>query len=570
MPEIRCVKELGGITTTTNMKRIIWQFIIIAFVALRVPAQTPLEFFTNQANALLQAEFGFGVTNIPVYSTTNPAVGYSASVHYLLQSAANDYDATTPATNFPSVFRPVFSWQTNTLFIVGYTCVTTDFYAQIGCGFKAISDPTITANDNVWGIPWVVGAKGQTPAFNEYCYSSEVIVERDLLFVRYPAAPAGQYDIYRPPQYTNQFYIMSVSNIFGAEAWNFYPTTFTNSVTLVVSNQVSVTMTNNYNFGTNMVFDAATNWTIDSWPAGGFMIPLFTNTTSLPFSYWSESTEQFVTLSAPNGFLASDFQQTGWPVHVWTLNITNNLMYALVDNGTGRVLDFVNLGAFGSSLNINQTLANIFSELPFNVWTVAPATDAPNSPMSEGALNQIVIGMEESLEFLDSLLGLSGGYPGSVGIFSAPFGVPSGAPVLGPAYASFIQSCSWQAGNPMVHYTIGDLANPGFNEDITIVPPVLINSSLASSMSNSVCSLGEVNPDYNSGAVEDFCFDLSNGLFQIGFSGAADLPYAVWASTNILDWCQIGTVAQPSPGVFQFEDPAATNYSARFYQVRLP
>jgi hypothetical protein len=122
----------------------------------------------------------------------------------------------------------------------------------------------------------------------------------------------------------------------------------------------------------------------------------------------------------------------------------------------------------------------------------------------------------------------------------------------------------------MVHYTIGDLANPGFNEDITIVPPVLINSSLASSMSNSVCSLGEVNPDYNSGAVEDFCFDLSDGLFQIGFSGAADLPYAVWASTNILDWCQIGTAAQPSPGVFQFEDPAATNYSARFYQVRLP
>ncbi len=573
MSEIRCVKELGGTTITTNMKRIIWQFIIIASVALRVPAQTPLEFFTNQANALLQAEFGFGVTNIPVCSTTNPAIGYSASVHYLLQSTANDYDATTPATNFPSVFRPVFSWQADTLFIVGYTCVTTDFYAQISCGFKAITDPTITANDNVWGIPWVVGAKGQTPAFNEYCYSSAVIVERDLLFVRYPAVPAGQYDIYRPPQYTNQFYIMSISNIFGAEAWNFYPATFTNSVTLVVSNQVSVTMTNNYNFGTNMVFNAATNWTIDSWPAGGFMIPLFTNTTSLPFSYWSESTGQFVTLSAPNGFLASDFQQTGWPVHDWTLNITNNLMYALVDNETGHVLDFVNLGAFGSSLNINQTLANVFSEPPFNVWTVAPATDAPNSPMSEGALNQIVIGMEESLEFLDSLLGLSGGYPSSVGIFSAPAGapgVPGGQLPISPAYASFIQSCSWQAGNPMVHYSVGDLTNPEFNDDIESVPLDFIGLDLASSMSDSVCSLGEVNPDYNSGAVDDFCFDLSDGLFQIGFSGAADLPYAVWASTNLFDWSRIGTAAQPSPGVFQFEDPAATNYFARFYQVRLP
>ena len=76
-----------------------------------------------------------------------------------------------------------------------------------------------------------------------------------------------------------------------------------------------------------------------------------------------------------------------------------------------------------------------------------------------------------SQEFAYSLLGLSpGGFPSSVGIF----GTPSSGPALGPAYASFIQSCSWQAGNPMVHYTIGDLANPGFNEDITIVPPVLM------------------------------------------------------------------------------------------------
>jgi hypothetical protein len=239
-------------TTPTNMKRIIWQFIIVVSVTLRVPAQTSLEFFSNQANVLLQAEFGFGVTNIPVYSATNPAISYSASIHYQLQSAANAYDATTPATNLPSVFRPLFSWQTNTLFIVGYSCVMTDFYAQIGRGFKNLSDPTICSNDNVWGIPWVVGAKGQIPAFNEYCYSSAVTFVRRLGFVR-RMFPNGQYATNSPPQYTNQIYLMAISNIFGAEAWNFYPTTFTNSVTLVLSNQVSITITNNYNFGTNMV-----------------------------------------------------------------------------------------------------------------------------------------------------------------------------------------------------------------------------------------------------------------------------------------------------------------------------
>src|SRR5580692_1384628 len=109
------------------MKRIIWQATIMATLAVRLSAQPSLEFFTNQANALLLPQFGFGVSNIPIYSSTNPAIAYSASLHYLLQSAANAYDATTPATNSPSVFRPLFSWQTNTLYIVGYAAVTNDF-----------------------------------------------------------------------------------------------------------------------------------------------------------------------------------------------------------------------------------------------------------------------------------------------------------------------------------------------------------------------------------------------------------------------------------------------------------
>jgi len=556
------------------MKRIIWQLIIIVTVAFRVSAHTPLEFFTNQANALLQAGFGFGVTNIPVYSTTNPAIVYNASIHYALQSAANAYDATTPATNFPSVFRPLFSWQTNTLYVVGYSCVTTDFYAQIGQGFKALTDPTITSNDNVWGIPWVVGTKGQIPAFNEYCYSTAVAVERQIQFVRNPLGN-GLYATNRPPQYTNQFYLMAISNIFGAEVWNFYPTTFTNSVTLIVSNHISITITNNYYYWTNILFNTASNWSIDSWPACGFMIPLLKNVISLPYSYWSESTEQFVSLSNTNPtnnvFLPSDLQQTGWPVHEWTLNITNNLMYALIDNGTGRVLDFVNLGAFGSSLNINQALLNDTEssdpQIPYdNMWTVAPADDESNSPMSAGMLNQIDMGIPQNVEFLLSLRGIGQDYPDYVKIFSDPY----------TASAYFIQSCSWQAANPMVHYTVEDLTNPEFNQDIQDVPfsqnfPLNFGPALADSMyDGTVCSLGEVNPDYNSGAVENFGYNLTGGLFQIEFAGATNLPYEVWASTNVLDWCQIGTVTQPSPGEFQFQDPAATNYSARYYQVRLP
>jgi hypothetical protein len=76
--------------------------------------------------------------------------------------------------------------------------------------------------------------------------------------------------------------------------------------------------------------------------------------------------------------------------------------------------------------------------------------------------------------------------------------------------------------------------------------------------------------DYNSGAVENLSFGLVTGTSQLNFSGVNDLPYAIWASTDLLDWSQIGIASQPSAGAFQFNDLAATNYPARFYQVRLP
>ncbi len=540
------------------MKQIVVQLILIGCLAIRAGAQSPLEVFTNQADAALQSEFGCGITNIPIYSPTNPAAGYSASIHFLLQSAADMADAATGTTNYPSVFRPLFSWQNGDLFIAGYTCVTTDFDAQIGYGFKALNDPTISTNDNVWGIPWVIGTKDWIPAFNEYCYSSEILVARELLFSRH-LFPNGQAITNLPPQYTNQFYIFSISNAFGAEAWNFGTSVLTNSMTVVFSNEISVTITNNYDFGTNEAFDSATNLQIDSWPGwlgigklGGFIIPFFTNTISLPVSYWSESIRQFVALGNPTNFLPSDWAQTGWPVHEWTLNITNNLIYALIDNSSGRVLDFVNLGAFGSSVNLTGTL-NAYSPSP-DPWVVAPADDDPDSPMSDGMLDQILEGIDQSPRFFYSLLGLTGGFPSSVATFSDPY----------TATADLVQSCSWQAGNPMVHYTVEDLTDPRLGPQVVVLfePQATIPISLG--------NLGETNPDYNSGALEGFNFGSSGGLFQIGFTGFCNLPYEVWASTNLFDWSVLGTVTQSEPGYFQFGDPLSVTDTARFYQVRLP
>jgi hypothetical protein len=554
-----------------NMKRIIWQTTILVLLAVRLPAQPSLEIFTNQANALLQPAFGFGVANIPVYCSTNPAAAYTASLHFLLQSAANAYDATTPATNPPSVFRPLFAWSSNTLFIVGYTNVTTDFYAQTGLGFKAPADPTIGANDNVWGIPWVVGMKNNPPAFNEYCYSTSVLAERKLLFVR--ATVNGQPLTNEPPVYTNQFLLFSVTNVFGVEAWNFSRSNFPDSVTIVVSNRISITVSNNYNFGFYTNLGVTTNWIINSWPGwtGGFsgvsfLVPILTNIITLPPVYYSESERQFLYLTnailTSNTFLQSDMSQTSWPEYNWTLNITNDLTYALVDNATGLVLDFVNLGGFGSSLPIIQLLATAQSPLGISsdadAWVTNRPVGAPNSPMSSGLLYQIATGAATSQTFANDLNGVQ---PcSSLFILEDPY-TPTDV---------IIQNCTWQAANPLVHYTVEDLTgaenetNAVYSLYDSFPPP------LGTEISDSVCSLGRKNHDYNSGTVENLSFGLSAGSSQLNFSGVNDLPYAIWASTDLLDWSQIGIASQPSAGAFQFNDLAATNYPARFYQVRLP
>ena len=244
--------------------------------------------------------------------------------------------------------------------------------------------------------PWVVGAKGQTPAFNDTATPAKSRWNGIWFLFVFHAGIPGQYVYTASRVHESILYHVDFQRIWGGKL-EFLFKPFTNSVTLVLSNQISVTFTNNYNFETQY------------WPrmpvgpmlrgkAAALMIPLFTNTVSLPISYWSDQRAIYPFSKWHSQFSASDLQQTGWPDHDWTLNITNNLMYALIDNDTGHVLDFVNLGEFGSSLNIMQTLI-IFSGSHPNVWTVSPANDTPNSPMSEGALNQIAWGWAKIWNF---------------------------------------------------------------------------------------------------------------------------------------------------------------------------
>ncbi len=509
---------------------------------------SPIGFFTNAAELLLRSQtFGysniifqsptmaqnasnpviwaqFGLTNIPIYRTNQPGIRYNASVHRMLQLAANIYDATVdthiasasfakggtpPPFRYPSVFRPVFGLGTNGtnigINITGYVqmsgynaaaqIITNAYYDLPTAYSMLLRNSTLGSNINIWGIPWIVGANKGLPQFYQYSYDSGFIYQRKLLFQR-AAANASIPNTNVPPQYTNQFYTMSMTNNFGMDAFNPYPTPFTGSIaegggtSVYISNFITITITNNYNsqilpiYITNVYppLNLATKtfqWT--GWSGGnaqnGFQTFFNSNMTILPPCYYSESQKALVLLT--NGFLAGDLQQTHWPVYNWTVNITNHVVYALFDGplAKGVLLDYVNLGPFGSSLPIEHILDTASasgspggafggggSGVLGGLWVRGNATDAPNSPASQGMLNQIQQGMTNAT-YQNDMKGVAANsinLPYHAGFF---FGDPA------PAIAVVTNMPVFVANDPMVHYTIDDLINPGIVSYAALAPP---------------------------------------------------------------------------------------------------
>ena len=99
-----------------------------------------------------------------------PGNQYTPAVHRLLQVTANVYDATTNRTDtgypyLPTVFRPQFTNDNGAIFITGYVEETgTDLLNR---PYRDLSNPADLAalqpDDNVYGIPLIIGAKKGIP-----------------------------------------------------------------------------------------------------------------------------------------------------------------------------------------------------------------------------------------------------------------------------------------------------------------------------------------------------------------------------------------------------------------------
>ena len=330
----------------------------------------------------------FGVTNIPVY--INGRFVYSSSVQRVLQLAANIYDASTNSF-FPSVFRPLFSKDSlSNIVVIGYTNLNSSFVRntvsgqndlQLSIPFDAAAiaalNPGQALNlpgvDNIYGVPWIVGAKKGFPNFNEFSMNNAVQITRKLQVKR------ANYSY--PPQFsfTNEAYVFGIGSSLGIEYWNSYTNSYNRPVQIVVNEKLSLALTNNdsgqaLSFpNTFLVF---TNMTVQEWlnKAPQSFVYQLTNITFVTNQtyLWGGA------FTSPNS--------ANWQTNITDLRalpqfglLTTNRLQTFILDGN-HVIDYAHFAGPDSSRNLNAEIqSNLGNQASYlNMWTTN--LQAPGGP----------------------------------------------------------------------------------------------------------------------------------------------------------------------------------------------
>ena len=501
---------------------------------------TNIPFFgmTNQVPA-------FGITNIPVL--VNSQFVYTPAVNRLLQLAANIYDAVYYTSNYfatggsypgaylPNVFRPIFNVTnefnyngvlTKDVYICGYSEVTervdvTEPDSPLSVPWN-ILNPTVLANltpgihlglstVNVFGVPMIIGAKKGFPNFNEFYMESTYQLTRKLMVTRQSTnVPAP------PPSPTSSFwgyyeqYNLSLNNQFGVECWNSYRSNYTRPIDIYVTNYLVMTLTNDEDFGftTNLIagnslfFGSVTN---PVWPGytniyfsqapGSFQIPLQTNFAAIPVSrylfnggtpYLSTNLNLWYELN-PSGF-------GQYPQPHWMLTMVNNLQVIMVDDATGRLIDYVQLSGPNSSRDLTAEIlrgydtvgsgintgyndlwdTNLISGVPYGFASQYSVSQGNGNP----TWSQTLWGDQKTA--YDAMNGFRAFTMGpNALLLTYPGYLPDqnqiGAATMTNAMqmpynpsALVVQDIVWQANDPLVHYLSTDLINPTAGDGLQI------------------------------------------------------------------------------------------------------
>ena len=437
----------------------------------QLDVSNPTNFFTTVATAMFQQmdlhDFNGNlvtITNIPIYE--DPArVGvtninyYTPAVHRVLQLAANLLDATTNRfigdgpTNYPTVFRPLFSSHNGIVYISGYVEVnnTTDpFLPYLERTNFVKAEQSDNKIANIYGVPWVIGAKKGFPNFNEFSMENPVTIGRKLTFTNNTA---------RPPWTTNQLYTINITNTFGFELWNSYTNAYNRPLSVTVSNEMSIRVfdenglvllaVQNLGFGTRVTYNLWEGWSRQIQDPFSFKVPMGIFATNFINGIYQKNLPQFIPLNPP--LLGVTF------VPHLRMTLELKVRCVVIDTAANRVIDFVNIDSTQPPVDIARYLNNgATGQFPnFNSLDGQWDTNQLHN-VEVGIWNQIEVSKGGSAniwtdpnkiikaQFFNHAL-LNGG----TNYFQAPY----------TPQRTIHQSISWQANDPLVHYTESDITS---------------------------------------------------------------------------------------------------------------
>jgi hypothetical protein len=485
---------------------------------------SPVNYFSSVADKFLRAQAGFAITNIPVYPTN----GYTPSVHRLLQLAANIYDASTNKTSappldfdYPSVFRPVFGISTNggvtNIFINGYVEVTdtgppsvTNDYNFSAYSLTVPSDLAVIVNDlnlgsnyfNVYEVPWVIGARKGLPNFNQISLESFTQITRKLQIIKGPTIGTASDTMPRANWHTNVQYVVGISNAVMIEAWNSYQSNYPRAVDIGGIDTLSLTLANENgiitpasSYSTSVSFSLqlptipSNSWAgiginISSNEVPSFRFPILATDYFLQPGIYSTNSGGVGTFTiVPNVLTAGFNTTTGYPLPQFVYTLTNRLRFVMLDDASGRVIDYVQSDGMGGQRSLTSAgeLEGNDDWGPGGIWDTnrePPFSGNMNSPLN-GVENQIAAseqpppytspGYETPVTASDwnqavtQTMGFNS-IAAAAFSFNAFFNGETNINNLAYMQVPFTPTRSvcvyytWQANDPLVHYTLPDLS----------------------------------------------------------------------------------------------------------------
>jgi hypothetical protein len=453
-------------------------------MAAQIVTPDPVSFFSNLSSRLLQQELGLALTQIQIHPTNQ----YTPAVHRLLQVTANLWESTTDEPEgLPTVFRPRFHVTNGVVYLSSYVVVTNDA-ALAGL---PLVDLTAAANAAelippsgdalVFGVPLVIGARKGLPNFNEFSLDSIFQLTRKLQ-LRRPVAGG-------PITETNQFFVLSLTTPFGVEFWNSYSNDFTRAVDILVTNRMSVRITNDLGVDFTQHFQHGAAMSTNNWPqfraysVSSFLVPLRVNVPALPsIGYLPGANPDGISgFVSPTNFVLYDTSQNLIAPR-WGVTISNQLHAKIVDQATGRIIDHVLLNGLVSHRQLTDEISvapTLNTGNPFDLLWATNFTGAGQLSGRFGVIAQINISLgaygvppDGDWQYYGIFEGgtapaaisafLNALYSGAAGVFTVPF-----TPIV-----QTIMPMIWEANDPLVNQFADELFHaPRSGEIMRVIPP---------------------------------------------------------------------------------------------------